>query len=216
LSLDEASCASRSSYGRELIYFNTAKNCGKFHFRFYFLCDALTFTCLTIKVATRNDSNPADPEETLASIQQEATYSLLNKLVLEMCRKYNNIFKTVNMDNYYTLPAVLILLCNRGIYARTTVKKNQRMFPSQIVLTKEEIKRLPDGYVRMTVCEFSKMQTFSWNYNNTVHMLSTVDASMPRTHVVCQRGRTELQIRPPLAVTKYKNGMQGVDRHDQL
>jgi hypothetical protein len=38
LSLDEASCASRSSYGRELIFFNPAKNYGKFHFRFYLLC----------------------------------------------------------------------------------------------------------------------------------------------------------------------------------
>jgi hypothetical protein len=140
LSLDEASCASRSSYGRDLIFFNPAKNCGKFHFRFYLLCDASTFTCLTIKVATRNNSDPADPEKTLASIQQETNYLLLNKLVLEMFRRYNNTFKTVNMDNYYNLPAVLILLCNRGIYARGTVKKNQRMVTSQIVLTKAEIK----------------------------------------------------------------------------
>jgi hypothetical protein len=151
----------RSSYGRELIFFNPAKNCGKFHFRFYLLCDASTFTCLTIKVATRNDSDPADPEETLASIQQEANYSLLNKLVLEMCRQYNNTFRTVNMDNYYTSPAVLILLCNCGIYARGTVKKNRRMVPSQILLIKAEIKQLPDGYVRMAVCEFAKMQAFS-------------------------------------------------------
>jgi hypothetical protein len=197
LSLDEASCASRSSYGRELIFFNPAKNCGKLHFRFYLLCDALTFTCLTIKVATRNDSDPADPEETLASIHQEANYSLLNKLVLEMCRRNNNTFITVNMENYYTSPAVLILLRNCGIYARGTVKKNRRMVPSQIVLKKAEIKRLPDGYVRMAVCEFSKMQAFGWNYNNPVHILSTVDASTPRTHVVRQCGSTKLQIPPP-------------------
>jgi hypothetical protein len=61
LSLDEAYCASHSSYGRELIFFKPANNCGKFHFRFYLLCDASNFTCLTIKVATRSDSDPADP-----------------------------------------------------------------------------------------------------------------------------------------------------------
>jgi hypothetical protein len=49
----------------------------------------LTFACLTIKVAKRNDSDPTDPEETLESIQQEAKYSLLNKPVLEICRKYS-------------------------------------------------------------------------------------------------------------------------------
>jgi hypothetical protein len=136
----------------------------------------LTFTCLTIKVATRNDSDPADPEKNLASIQQEATYSLLNKLMLDMYRRNNNTFRTVNMDNYYTSPEVLILLHNRDIYTRRTVKKNRRMVPSHIVLTKEEIKPLPDGYVRITVCEFAKMQAFGWNDNNPVHMVSTADA----------------------------------------
>jgi hypothetical protein len=135
LSLDEASYASCSSYGRELLFFNPANNCGKLHFRFYLLCDASTFTCLTIKVVRRNDSDPSDPEETLASIQQEANYLLLDKLVLEICLRYNNTFRTVNMENYYTSPVVLILLRNRGIYAIGTVKKNRRMVPSQIVLT---------------------------------------------------------------------------------
>jgi hypothetical protein len=123
LSLDEASCTSPSIYGRELIFFNPAKNYGKFHFDFYLLCDALTSYCLVIEVATRHDSDPTDPEETLESIQQEANYSLLNKLVLEMCHKYNNTFIPVNMDNYYTSPLVLILLRKCGIYTRENVKK---------------------------------------------------------------------------------------------
>jgi hypothetical protein len=80
-SLDEGSCAYRSSYGREMIFVNPAKNCGKYHFCFYLLCDASTFSCLMVKVATRNDSDPVDPEETPESIQQEANNSLLNKLV---------------------------------------------------------------------------------------------------------------------------------------
>jgi hypothetical protein len=81
------------------------------------------------------------------NIQQEANYYLLNKLVLEMCRKYNNTFRTVNMDNYYTSPAILILLRNRGIYARGTAKKNRRMVTSQILLTKADCKKSDDGYV---------------------------------------------------------------------
>jgi hypothetical protein len=109
-----------------------------------------------------------------------------------MFQRYNNTFRTVNMDNYYTSPAVLILLRNRGIYASGTVKKNRRMVPSQIVITKAEIKRLPDGYVLMTEREFAKMQAFGWNDKNPVHMFSTANASMPRTHVVRQRGSTKL------------------------
>jgi hypothetical protein len=153
MSLDEASCASRSNYGRELIFFNPKKNCGKFHFRFYLLCDASTLVCLTLKVPTRNYSDPADPEETFTSIQQEANYSLLNKLVLEMCRKYNHTFRTENMDNYYTPPAILIFLHNCGIYARGTVKKNRRMVPSQINLTKAD-------------CKKQLMDMFKWMFVN--------------------------------------------------
>jgi hypothetical protein len=67
---------------------------------FFLLYGASTFACLTIKVAPKKDSNPVDGEETLESIQQEANYSLLNKLVLEMCCKYNNTFIMVNMDQY--------------------------------------------------------------------------------------------------------------------
>jgi hypothetical protein len=68
----------------------------------------------------------------------------------------------------------------------------------------------------MAVCEFSKMQALGWNDNNPVHMLSTADAATPWMHVVRQRGSTKLQIPSPVAIPKYNNGMQGVDRHDQL
>jgi hypothetical protein len=81
------------------------------------------------------------------------------------------------MENYYTSPAILILLRNRGIYTRGTVKKKRRMVPSQILLTKADCKKLADGYVRMPVCEFAKMQAFGWNDNNPVHILSTADSS---------------------------------------
>jgi hypothetical protein len=89
LSLDEASAASRSSYNRHIVFYTTAKNCGKFHFRFCILSDASNVAALTLKVATRNDSDPCDPNEMIGSIQEESKYSDLNKLVQQMCKKYN-------------------------------------------------------------------------------------------------------------------------------
>jgi hypothetical protein len=35
LALNQASAASRSNFGRHIIFYNPAKNCDKFHFRFY-------------------------------------------------------------------------------------------------------------------------------------------------------------------------------------
>jgi hypothetical protein len=165
------------------------------------LWDASTFCCLTLKVTTRNDSDPADPEETLKIIQKEVKSSLLNKLVFEMCRKFNNTGRTVNMDKkYYTYPAVFILLRNHDIDARGTVKKNPRMVPSQIVITIAESKHLPDGYARMVVCEFAKMKAFGWNDNKHVHVVSTTDILGPRTTVTQQCGSNQMQVQCHLAI----------------
>jgi hypothetical protein len=61
LALDEASVSSRSRYGSELIFYNPSKPGGKFHFRFYMLCDADTFACLRVRLHTRNKSDVGDP-----------------------------------------------------------------------------------------------------------------------------------------------------------
>jgi hypothetical protein len=87
LSLDDISAASRSSYHRHIVFYNPAKNCGKFHFQFYILADASTVSALTLKVFTINDSEPCNPNEMIESIQEKTKYSDLNKLVLQMCKK---------------------------------------------------------------------------------------------------------------------------------
>jgi hypothetical protein len=116
LSLDETSAASISRYDRHIVFYNPAKNCGKFRFQFYILADASTFAPLALKVATRNDSDSCDPNDMLESIQEESKYSDLNKLVLHMCKKYNDTGRTFNMDNYYTSSLVRTLLRNRGFF----------------------------------------------------------------------------------------------------
>jgi hypothetical protein len=57
------------------------------------------------------------------------------------------------------------------------------MVLSQILLTKADFKKSADGYVRMAVCEFAKIQAFGWNDNNPVHISSTADSSQERTTV---------------------------------
>jgi hypothetical protein len=68
----------------------------------------------------------------------------------------------------------------------------------------------------MDVCEFAKMQAFGWNDKNPVHILSTAYSSQEITTVWKQRGAAKLQIPCPRAIPMYNDGMQGVDRHDQL
>ena len=59
VALDEASVASRSKYGRNLIFYNPSKP-DKFHFRFYLLCCASSFACIRLRVHTNDRSDVAD------------------------------------------------------------------------------------------------------------------------------------------------------------
>jgi len=58
--LDESSWACRSAYGRALIFYNPMKNTGKYHFRFYCLCDGTTYSVLRFKIHTHNNSDTGD------------------------------------------------------------------------------------------------------------------------------------------------------------
>ncbi|MGH7974333.1 MAG: hypothetical protein ACREBR_02310, partial [bacterium] len=60
LALDEAIVTNRSSYGRQLIFYNPTKNCGKYHFRFYLICCATTYACLRLRMHTKDVSDLAD------------------------------------------------------------------------------------------------------------------------------------------------------------
>eukprot|EP00978_Attheya_sp_CCMP212_P011485 scaffold28330_cov35-Attheya_sp.AAC.3 len=60
LALDEASVPSKSKFGRFLIMFNPMKPGGKFHYRFYFVCDSDNFNLLRFTMHTKNNSDLAD------------------------------------------------------------------------------------------------------------------------------------------------------------
>jgi len=53
-SFDEATMACHSSYGRHLIVFNGMKNFGKFHFKMYMMCCAVTYLTHNIKIYKAN------------------------------------------------------------------------------------------------------------------------------------------------------------------
>ena len=58
--LDEASVASRSRYGNDVIFFNPTKPGGKYHFRFYLLCCSSSYACIRLRMHTRNNTDFGD------------------------------------------------------------------------------------------------------------------------------------------------------------
>jgi hypothetical protein len=173
LALDEAPVASRSSYGRALIFFNPMKNCGKFHFRFYLLCCSTTYACVCMKVATKKNSDSPDSHESMAIIFNTSLLSKLNKPVMEICKPLFGSKRALNIDNFYTSPAVSILLLNQNVFAGGTVRKNRRMVPECII----EAEKAGHGAIKWAVNLLAGIYDFGWSDGDPVHMVSTADGS---------------------------------------
>jgi hypothetical protein len=139
LALEKASVASRSSLFPALIFFNPMKNCGKFNFRLYLLCCATTYTYVRMKVATKNNSNIPDPHESMVTIYNMSLLSKLNKLVMEMCKPLFGSKRIMNMDNFYTSPAVLIVDDDQPPHAAV----NQHLPPSLVFWVQRQTQFLP-------------------------------------------------------------------------
>ena len=126
-SLDEASAACRSSFGRHLIVFNPMKNCGKFHFRFYLLCCSVTYVCIKVRIHVRTDEMVEADKFVCESFEnedgkeQQASSKVLNQLILDMARPIFNKGITLNFNNYYASPGIAVALLRHKVLCRGTL-----------------------------------------------------------------------------------------------
>jgi hypothetical protein len=227
LALDETSVACRSKYGRNLIFYNNTKPSGKYHFRFYALCDSYSYSCLRIVIHTRNGSDRADGfggdaarsnDEGLDEDNDDDTQVELGKttlLVLDIARPFYHTGRVINMDRYYTSPEVFLQLRKQGLYARGTCMTNRRMFPKIVTFTEAEARKERRGSCRLAVNQENNLVAIGWIDGNPVHLITTADGT-EMTHVTRRVQQEQRRQSAPTAVRKYGHGMQAVDRFDQL
>ena len=217
LTIDESSVSARSAYGRNLIFYNNSKPCGKYHFRFYFVCEADSYACLRFRVHTKTGSDEADglPEEHSNSEEEGESKSTMIKLILDLAQPWFHTKRVINMDNYYTSPQVFLELKAKGVYARGTCRQNRKKFPKSIQFGKGETKNKKRGEVKVAVEENVGMTAFGWIDGNPVHMLTTADGTS-MSKVTRRVKSVKKTIDAPSAIVKYNHGMQAVDRFDQL
>lgn len=212
-SFDEATMACRSSYGRSLIVYNGMKPTGKFHFKIYVLCCALTNLVHKIKIHTRDNSDRDVIDEPVEA--EEMEMNKIDTLTLEMCRPLYNTWSTVNMDNYYMSATCAVHLLQKGVYCRGTIRSSRKFVPKSVLFTSSEVRSLPRGTHRYAVNAEHNMVAVGWIDNKAVHFISTADT----TAVVEVRRRIEAEkqeISAPVIVQNYNKYMGGVDRHDRL
>jgi len=189
-SLDEASAACRSAYGRHLIVFNPMKNCGKFHFRFYLLCCSSTYVCVKLRIHVKTDEMVEDDKfvsesTTTDGVEEVGSTKVLNQLVMDMARPLYGKGITLNFNNYYASPAIAIQLLGQTVFCRGTLRKNKRLIPKYILFSKSEAKGKDSrGAVKIAVNLRFQLVAVGWIDGNPVHMISSADTAEVRKQLI--------------------------------
>ena len=223
-SLDESSVACRSAYGRHFIYYNPTKPTGKYHFRFYLLCENNYYNCIRFRMQTRDECDvgdglnlgrPTNKDGTINAIKMKEEQQVMQRLVLDMCSPLFHTGKVVNTDNYYTSPLVFVELLKKGVYARGTCRGNRMAFPKVIQFSSSEANKGKRGDLHIATCQNPPLVAFSWLDGNPVNFLTSADG-IEQSEVRRRTGGQKQRVPAPAAVARYNKNMQAVDRFDQL
>ena len=186
-SLDEATAACRSAYGRHLIVFNPMKNCGKFHFRFYLLCCSTTYVCVKLRIHVRTDAMVEEDKflsETTTTedgVKEVGSMKVLNQLIMDMARPLYGKGITLNFNNYYASPCIAIQLLRNTVFCRGTLRRNRRLIPQYILFNKSEAKGKDSrGRIKIAVNRRFGLVAAGWIDGNPVHMISSADTEKVR------------------------------------
>jgi len=196
-SFDGATMACFSRYGRGLISFNPKKTTGKFHFKIYMLCCALTNIVHKIRIHTKDGS-----EEIEGHLEdEEDQYTKTDKLTLDMCRPLYGSGATVNMDNYYMSTTTAIKLRQNTVFCRGTIRPNRKLLPKSVLFTTKDVKQYPRGHSVCAVNCDNNLIALGWLDNKAVNFISTSDTT--KVVSVSRRVQNErLQISAPQTVAQ--------------
>ena len=210
-SFDEATMACFSRYARGLLCFNPQKPTGKFHFKIYMLCCAITNLVVKVRIHTKDAS---DMNYSLEDLENEEV-NKIDKLTSEMCSILEGSGSVVNMDNYYMSTTAAIHLKQKGVLCRGTIRANRKFLPKSVLFTPRECKEFPRGTTRMAVNVDNSLVALGWIDNKVVNFISTADTTDIAS--VERRVKNEkVEVPAPEVVKNYNKYMGGVDKHDKL
>lgn len=168
ISVDEASVACRSKFGRHLIMYNPQKPSGKYHFRFYMSCCATSWIALTFRLhcasEMENRLQGLTTESEARSLADDWSDTLMvRQHVLEVSMPFFHSKRVINCDNYYMSVQLLDVLRVKGLYGRGTAKRSSKHFPGHVMLpdlTKAQTKALSAAAPRGSTTSSRDRQAF--------------------------------------------------------
>lgn len=138
-------------------------------------------------------------------------YGLGESVVISLSKSLKDSYCTLYFDNFFTSPALVNELCDQGIYAVATVRKDRKNMP--VLKDDKSMKRGDIDF------HFSDQVTaLKWYDNKAVCLLSTnLEESKSVSNVQRrQKGHSaKIAVQCPQVVKQYNSGMGGVDLMDQ-
>jgi hypothetical protein len=209
-SFDEATMACFSRYARGLLCFNPQKPTGKFHFKIYRLCCAITNAVIKLRIHTK-DSSDMDFGDEVDAEQVNKT----DKLTAEMCSVLEGSGTVINMDNYYMSTIAAIHLKEKGVLCRGTIRANRKFVPKSVLFAPRECREFERGTTRMEVNVENSLIAVGWLDNKAVNFVSTADTT-DMVFVERRVKNEKIKVPAPEVVKNYNLYMGGVDKHDKL
>ncbi|KAK6166969.1 hypothetical protein SNE40_022156 [Patella caerulea] len=128
-----------------------------------------------------------------------------SKVILTLGRQFFNKGYCINMDNFFSSPALYDELCARNNDAVGTIRPNRKG------LSKDFLKqKLRNGEIKAVYSE--KLMLLKWRDKKDVHMLSTIHDA--RTKQVARADPDKPPVVKPQVCCDYNDTMGGVDLSD--
>ena len=177
----------------------------KFGIKLWVLADAETAYCYNMEVYTGKHGQ-----------QVSRLMGLSARVVIGLTKPIQKLGHVVFTDNFYTSPVLAKYLSSQGTYLCGTMRPNRIGYPSDLVKTKADERRLPRGATEWRQC--GDMVATSWKDNRMVYYLSTAHPPFDNLRTTVKRRQkdgTVAEFVCPPSVAAYADNMNGVDRLDQ-
>lgn len=201
VSIDEMMIGTR--YHMSFLQYLPKKPCN-FGVKVWLLAEAKTGYVVSFQIYTGATSS-----------EENVSKDLAYQVVMDLMEPYQGKGHRLFIDNFYTSPALVYDLLQKGTFSAGTVRTNRKQFPSELKVDKKAKQNVLDvGHYHFATYE--DLTLVLWHDRRDVYLLSSMHSMSVETVLKRPKGGKEkVPIPCPTSIYDYNQFMGGVDLADQ-